>query len=90
MKTQPRQSSKIEITLYLDFPANPREPASGDFVIEINGETHCADELRGTQHAAARAVLALLLGHEPDAALLQCVNPLKLIKCGKSAAQVAR
>ncbi|MCK9367398.1 MAG: hypothetical protein M0P72_09670 [Metallibacterium scheffleri] len=90
MKPQPRQSSKIEITLYLDFPANPRDKPSGDYVVSVNGEIDRADELRGTQHAAARAVLALLLGHEPNAALLQCVNPLKLIKCGKSAAQVAR
>ena len=90
MKPKHRQSSKIEITLYLDFPAGPRNKPSGDYVVSVNGEIDCADELRGTQHAAARALMALLLGHEPDAALLQCANPIRLIKCSKAAAQVAR
>lgn len=80
MKPHPRQSDKIEISLYLDFPTNRNEKPSGDFVIMVNGEIHSADELRGSNQQAAIAILALLLGHNPDVETVTCGNPLKMIQ----------
>ena len=67
MKPQSRKSSKIEITLYLDFPENHAAEPSGDFAITVNGETRAAAELRGTYYQAACALASLLFDSEPDA-----------------------
>lgn len=85
MKPHPRQSDKVELTIYFDHSANPNGKPSGDFVITINGECHSADELRGLNHQAAIALLALLLGNSPGDETWKRGDPLKILQSRNAA-----